>query len=103
MPEVLIAIVSSILGGGIVAGIAALITAQSTARKTDMERAMMLIDNLQEDNCTLRENQHKLENANDMLRTGIMILIDQLQQMGVQPRWTPAAAAAAKLGEQKDG
>jgi hypothetical protein len=100
MPDLVIAIVSSILGGGIVAGIAAMITARSTARKTDMERAMMLIDKLQEDNGTLRKNLYRLETQNDLLRTGIMILIDQLQQMGVQPRWTPALV---RLSEEKDG
>lgn len=71
------------------------------AKQSDLERAVKMIDQLQEDNERLRDRLRDNETKNDererelsCLRVGVLILIDQLKQMGVEPRWTPESHSA---------
>lgn len=70
--------------------------AQAYAKQSDLERWLSLANKLQEDNERLRNRLRDFEQKSDererelaILRVGVLILIDQLEQMGVTPRWKP--------------
>ena len=76
------------------------------AKQSDVTRAFALIDQLQEDNDRLRNRLREFEAKNDErerelsgLRVGVLILIDQLEQMGVKPRWTPDRVMRFQVAE----
>lgn len=75
---------------------------KGTAKQTDLDRALKMIDQLQEDNERLRARLRDYEEKSDererelsCLRVGVLILIDQLEQMGVSPRWSPSGIVKA--------
>jgi predicted nuclease with TOPRIM domain len=72
--------------------------ASNLAKQGDLDRAVVMIDKLQQDNERLRlrlrefeEKSEQRENELTALRVGVLILIDQLEQLGVAPRWIPAS------------
>ena len=88
-----------LIGGGLI-GIFDFVlkwrTSKREVTRSDFDRALALIDQLQEDNETLRQNLRKVElryHERDCdvldLRLGILVLIEQLREMGVQLRWGP--------------
>ena len=103
-----------LLGGGLIGLLDFFLRWKSNkdlAKQTDVSRAFELIDQLQEDNERLRNRLREFEEKNDErerelsgLRVGVLILIDQLEQMGVKPRWTPDNVVhlqSATLSEKK--
>ncbi len=88
-----------VVGGGLIGLLDVFLRWKATkdlAKQSDVTRAFCLIDQLQEDNDRLRkalreieENNFRRESELTSLRIGVLILIDQLEQMGVIPRWTP--------------
>jgi Tfp pilus assembly protein PilN len=69
---------------------------ESLAKKSELDRALALIDQLQEDNDRLRTHLTAVEQreaARDRevttLRMGIVVLINQLRALGVAPHWEP--------------
>lgn len=68
----------------------------SLAKQGDLDRAIKMIDQLQEDNTRLRAHltemdikYRELQTEGAGLRVGVLILIEQLREMGVEPRWQP--------------
>lgn len=89
-----------VVGGGLMGVLDFVLKLKSSkndVKRSDFDRALSLIDQLQEDNESLRRNIRELElhyRERDCdildLRLGILILIEQLRETGVQPRWLPA-------------
>lgn len=89
----------------------------SLAKKSDLDRALALIDELQEDNNRLRgelkENDkqvkqnyrqyQELQRENSELRIGVLILIEQLRTMGIEPRWFPSYTSMMTEADEADG
>ena len=76
--------------------------AEAFAKKADLDRWLSLANELQEDNERLRnrlrefeEKSEERENELAALRVGVLILVDQLEQLGVKPRWTPDRVSVA--------
>jgi hypothetical protein len=72
----------------------------SLAKKSDLDRAMALVDQLQEDNSRLRARLADMETREERryheimtLKTGILVLINQIRGLGVEPAWQPIWAA----------
>jgi hypothetical protein len=69
-------------------------------KRSEVDRLCVLIKHLQEDNERLRRNLRDVEERVQVrgaaqereimgLRMGILVLIEQLRELGVQPRWAP--------------
>ncbi len=100
MADWLSAALAALLGGGLVAGLAQLITAHSAASKSDMERVLALVNELQEDNAALRAGlreveQHyaqkcaEYERTIQTLRAELARLQDLMRACGVDPERKP--------------
>ena len=74
-------------------------------KRSDVDRLCVLVDHLQEDNDRLRRHLRDIEDrmrSRDVeqereimaLRMGILILIEQLREMGVTPRWVPCGSTS---------
>jgi 7-keto-8-aminopelargonate synthetase-like enzyme len=68
----------------------------SLAKKSDLDRAVRLIDQLQEDNDRLRARLSEMESRDEArdaeimtLKSGVLMLIAQLRGLGVIPVWQP--------------
>lgn len=73
------------------------------AKQSDLDRAIKIIDQLQEDNERLRNRLREFEDKSEErekellalrsesadLRFGVLVLIGQLEEMGVKPKWIP--------------
>ena len=92
-----------ILGGGLIGLLDWFLKRRTNTvevKRSEVDRLCVLVDQLQEDNERLRRNLRDIEDrvrARDVeqeremmaLRMGILILIEQLREMGVTPRWSP--------------
>jgi len=81
---------------------------KSLAKKSDLDRAMALVDQLQEDNERLRSRLQEMDLRDERrfrdlvtLKTGILVLINQIRGLGVEPAWQPEWAAPCV--EERDG
>jgi hypothetical protein len=101
----ILGIMGLIVGSG---GLGALALSRAQARKADAEthiltqseewkRLTAVVDALQEENARLCKRLETLERSNieqagelSDLRIGVVILISQLRESGIEPRWTPA-------------
>ena len=102
--ETIIAIVGIVLGGG---GVGAFVLSRAQARKADAEASVLVtseewrrlthvVDTLQEENDRLCKRIEVLEKSDaektlelNRLRLGVVVLIQQLRQAGIEPEWTP--------------
>ena len=80
----------------------------SLAKKSDLDRAMALVDQLQKDNDRLRTRLLEMEQREERhyreilgLKTGILLLINQIRGLGVDPAWQPEWAADC-IGDERE-
>lgn len=80
----------------------------SLAKKNDLDRAIVLVDQLQRDNERLRTRLAEVETREERryqeiltLKTGILLLINQLRSLGVDPAWKPEWAAECLADERE--
>ena len=80
----------------------------SLAKKSDLDRAMVLLDLVQRDNERLRTRLAEMESREERryqeiltLKTGILLLINQLRSLGVDPAWKPEWAAECLADERE--
>jgi len=81
--------------------------AATAAKQSDMDCAMQLINQLQEDNDRLRTHQkqrdddyeriyaklRELQNEYEHLKAGVNILINQIRGAGMKPAWEPVTGS----------
>jgi len=77
----------------------------SLAKRSDLERAMEIVDQLQEDNKLLRVRLSEMEARDERrdqeimtLKSGILMLIAQLRGLGIEPVWQPDWACSGPAG-----
>lgn len=119
--ELVATIIAAFLGGGLVAGVAQLMTARTTAKASEVDRLIKLVDALQKDNVRLRdileqqdayiaeirkrlaevekcETEHKkmerdLRKYIEYLIDGIQVLIKQALRHNEMPEFDPVSLA----------
>ena len=124
--ELTATIVAAFLGGGLVAGIAQIMTARTSAKSSEVERVISLVNELQEENARLRqslrdqdghiveirkrleelekcESQHKklereLQRYIEYLLEGIRVLIRQVTNHDEMPKFDPVSLSDFLLG-----
>lgn len=77
------ALVLGLLGGGLVSGVAAFITARSTAKKSEVEALRGIIEALQDDNKALRTEVRELRAENETLRKQLGLRADGRTSKGL--------------------
>ena len=110
-------LIAFIVGGGLM-GLLDWVLKRRTnmveVKRSEVDRLCVLVDQLQEDNEMLRANLRRVEDRVQtrevahghelmQLRMGILVLIEQLRGLGVEPKWTPAAVVLHLAAAGGDG